>query len=237
MAEKKTTKNTKLNKKASVVKESKASKSAASKSAASKSAEKKTTKNTEQKSLINKKDLPNVLLKFRNDVMPDLMKKYEFTTPMAVPKLLKIVINVGLGEALLNSKITDTVIADLEIITGQKPVIRRARKAIAGFKLREGQIIGVMVTLRGNRMYEFFDRLVNTALPRIRDFRGVSPNSFDGRGNYALGLKEQVIFPEIDYTAMSSARGLQVVIVTSAKEDDHGRSLLDGLGMPFQNNI
>ena len=237
MAEKKTTKNTKLNKKASVVKESKASKSAASKSAASKSAEKKTTKNTEQKSLINKKDLPNVLLKFRNDVMPDLMKKYEFTTPMAVPKLLKIVINVGLGEALLNSKITDTVIADLEIITGQKPVIRRARKAIAGFKLREGQIIGVMVTLRGNRMYEFFDRLVNTALPRIRDFRGVSPNSFDGSGNYALGLKEQVIFPEIDYTAMSSARGLQVVIVTSAKEDDHGRSLLDALGMPFQNNI
>ena len=187
--------------------------------------------------MINKKDLPNVLLKFRNDVMPDLMKKYEFTTPMAVPKLLKIVINVGLGEALLNSKITDTVIADLEIITGQKPVIRRARKAIAGFKLREGQIIGVMVTLRGNRMYEFFDRLVNTALPRIRDFRGVSPNSFDGRGNYALGLKEQVIFPEIDYTAMSSARGLQVVIVTSAKEDDHGRSLLDALGMPFQNNI
>lgn len=237
MAEKKTTKNTKLNKKASVVKESNASKGAASKSAASKSAEKKTTKNTEQKSLINKKDLPNVLLKFRNDVMPDLMKKYEFTTPMAVPKLLKIVINVGLGEALLNSKITDTVIADLEIITGQKPVIRRARKAIAGFKLREGQIIGVMVTLRGNRMYEFFDRLVNTALPRIRDFRGVSPNSFDGRGNYALGLKEQVIFPEIDYTAMSSARGLQVVIVTSAKEDDHGRSLLDALGMPFQNNI
>ena len=232
MAEKKTTKNTKLNKKASVVKESKASKSAASKSA-----EKKTTKNTEQKSLINKKDLPNVLLKFRNDVMPDLMKKYEFTTPMAVPKLLKIVINVGLGEALLNSKITDTVIADLEIITGQKPVIRRARKAIARFKLREGQIIGVMVTLRGNRMYEFFDRLVNTALPRIRDFRGVSPNSFDGRGNYALGLKEQVIFPEIDYTAMSSARGLQVVIVTSAKEDDHGRSLLDALGMPFQDNI
>ena len=237
MAEKKTTKNTKLNKKASVVKESNASKGAASKSAASKSAEKKTTKNTEQKSLINKKDLPNVLLKFRNDVMPDLMKKYEFTTPMAVPKLLKIVINVGLGEALLNSKITDTVIADLEIITGQKPVIRRARKAIAGFKLREGQIIGVMVTLRGNRMYEFFDRLVNTALPRIRDFRGVSPNSFDGRGNYALGLKEQVIFPEIDYTAMSSARGLQVVIVTSAKEDDHGRSLLDALGMPFQDNI
>tara|TARA_B100001750_G_C15519390_1_gene610138 strand:+ start:798 stop:1496 length:699 start_codon:yes stop_codon:yes gene_type:complete len=232
MAEKKTTKNTKLNKKASVVKESKASKSAASKSAS-----KKTTKNTEQKNLINKKDLPNVLLKFRNDVKPDLMKKYQFTTPMAVPKLVKIVINVGLGEALLNSKITDTVITDLEIITGQKPVIRRARKAIAGFKLREGQIIGVMVTLRGHRMYEFFDRLVNTALPRIRDFRGVSPNSFDGRGNYALGLREQVIFPEIDYTAISSTRGLQIIIVTSAREDDHGRSLLDALGMPFQNNI
>lgn len=232
MAEKKTTKNTKLNKKASVVKESKASKSAASKSAS-----KKTTKNTEQKNLINKKDLPNVLLKFRNDVKPDLMKKYQFATPMAVPKLVKIVINVGLGEALLNSKITDTVITDLEIITGQKPVIRRARKAIAGFKLREGQIIGVMVTLRGHRMYEFFDRLVNTALPRIRDFRGVSPNSFDGRGNYALGLREQVIFPEIDYTAISSTRGLQIIIVTSAREDDHGRSLLDALGMPFQNNI
>ena len=232
MAEKKTTKNTKLNKKASVVKEPKASKSAASKSAS-----KKTTKNTEQKNLINKKDLPNVLLKFRNDVKPDLMKKYQFTTPMAVPKLVKIVINVGLGEALLNSKITDTVITDLEIITGQKPVIRRARKAIAGFKLREGQIIGVMVTLRGHRMYEFFDRLVNTALPRIRDFRGVSPNSFDGRGNYALGLREQIIFPEIDYTAISSTRGLQIIIVTSAREDDHGRSLLDALGMPFQNNI
>ena len=125
----------------------------------------------------------------------------------------------------------------MEIITGQKPVIRRARKAIAGFKLREGQIIGVMVTLRGHRMYEFFDRLVNTALPRIRDFRGVSPNSFDGRGNYALGLREQVIFPEIDYTAISSTRGLQIIIVTSAREDDHGRSLLDALGMPFQNNI
>ena len=220
-------KDTNLNKKTSVVKKPKASNSSS----------KKTTKDTQKENVDNKRIIPNVLLKFRNDVMPDLMKKHQFSTPMAVPKLVKIVINVGLGEALVNSKITDTVITDLEIITGQKPVIRRARKAIAGFKLREGQIIGVMVTLRGDRMYEFFDRLVNTALPRIRDFRGVSPTSFDGRGNYALGLREQIIFPEIDYTAISSTRGLQVVIVTTAKEDDHGRSLLDALGMPFQKNV
>ena len=224
MAEKK---DTKLNKKTPVVRKSKATNSLS----------KKTIKDTQTEDMIDTKPLPNVLLKFRNDVMPDLMKKYQFATPMAVPKLVKIVINVGLGEALVNSKITDTVITDLQIISGQKPIIRRARKAIAGFKLREGQIIGVMVTLRGNRMYEFFDRLVNTALPRIRDFRGVSPNSFDGRGNYALGLREQVMFPEIDYTTISSIRGLQVVIVTSAKEDDHGRSLLDALGMPFQENV
>jgi len=208
-----------------------------SKPKASKSSSRKTTKDTQKEHVDNKKVLPNVLIKFRNEAMPDLMKKHQFSTPMAVPKLVKIVINVGLGEALVNSKITDTVITDLEIITGQKPVVRRARKAIAGFKLREGQIIGVMVTLRGNRMYEFFDRLVNTALPRIRDFRGVSPTSFDGRGNYALGLREQIIFPEIDYTAISSIRGLQIVIVTTAKEDDHGRSLLDALGMPFQENV
>ena len=224
MAEKK---DTKLNKKTPVTRKSKASNSLS----------KKTIKDTQKKNTIDIKPLPNVLLKFRNDVMPDLMKKHQFTTPMAVPKLVKIVINVGLGEALVNSKITDTVIKDLEVITGQKPVTRKARKAIAGFKLREGQIIGVMVTLRGKRMYEFFDRLVNTALPRIRDFRGVSPNSFDGRGNYALGLREQIIFPEIDYTAISSMRGLQVVIVTTAKEDDHGRSLLGALGMPFQENV
>jgi len=224
MAEKK---DTKLNKKTPVNRKSKASNSLS----------KKTIKDTQKKNTIDIKPIPNVLLKFRNDVMPDLMKKHQFTTPMAVPKLVKIVINVGVGEALVNSKITDTVITDLEVITGQKPVTRRARKAIAGFKLREGQIIGVMVTLRGKRMYEFFDRLVNTALPRIRDFRGVSPNSFDGRGNYALGLREQIIFPEIDYTAISSMRGLQVVIVTTAKEDDHGRSLLGALGMPFQENV
>lgn len=224
MAEKK---DTKLNKKTPVNRKSKASNSLS----------KKTIKDTQKKNTIDIKPIPNVLLKFRNDVMPDLMKKHQFTTPMAVPKLVKIVINVGVGEALVNSKITDTVITDLEVITGQKPVTRKARKAIAGFKLREGQIIGVMVTLRGKRMYEFFDRLVNTALPRIRDFRGVSPNSFDGRGNYALGLREQIIFPEIDYTAISSMRGLQVVIVTTAKEDDHGRSLLGALGMPFQENV
>ena len=228
MAEKK---DAKLNKKTPVTRKSKASNSV------SKSVSKKTIKDTQKKNTIDIKPLPNVLLKFRNDVMPDLMKKYQFTTPMAVPKLVKIVINVGLGEALVNSKITDTVITDLEFITGQKPVKRKARKAIAGFKLREGQIIGVMVTLRGNRMYEFFDRLVNTALPRIRDFRGVPPNSFDGRGNYALGLKEQIIFPEIDYTSISSMRGLQVIIVTTAKEDDRGRSLLGALGMPFQKNV
>jgi len=228
MAEKK---DAKLNKKTPVTRKSKASNSV------SNSVSKKTIKDTQKKNTIDIKPLPNVLLKFRNDVMPDLMKKYQFTTPMAVPKLVKIVINVGLGEALVNSKITDTVITDLEFITGQKPVKRKARKAIAGFKLREGQIIGVMVTLRGNRMYEFFDRLVNTALPRIRDFRGVPPNSFDGRGNYALGLKEQIIFPEIDYTSISSMRGLQVIIVTTAKEDDRGRSLLGALGMPFQKNV
>ena len=224
MAEKK---DTKLNKKTPVTRKSKASNSLS----------KKTIKDTQKKNTIDIKPLPNVLLKFRNDVMPGLIKKYQFTTPMAVPKLVKIVINVGVGEALVNSKITDTVIKDLEVITGQKPVTRKARKAIAGFKLREGQIIGVMVTLRGKRMYEFFDRLVNTALPRIRDFRGVSPNSFDGRGNYALGLREQIIFPEIDYDKVDKIRGMNITVVTSAETDEQSFELLNSIGFPFRRTL
>ena len=171
--------------------------------------------------------------KYREDVVPELMKEFGYSNVMQVPKLQKIVVNVGLGEAISNAKALESAVADISAITGQRPVVTRAKKSIAAFKLRAGMPVGATVTLRGPRMYEFLDRLVAITLPRIRDFRGVSPNSFDGRGNYTLGLQEQIAFPEIDYDKIDRARGLELSLVTSAKTDDEGRRLLALLGMPF----
>ena len=170
---------------------------------------------------------------YKSEVAPALMKKFEYKSVMQIPKLDKIVINVGCGEARENSKVVDAIVNDLGIITGQKPVICRAKKSVANFKLREGMPIGVKVTLRGDKMYEFLDRLVNLALPRVRDFRGVNPNAFDGRGNYALGIKEQLIFPEIEYDKIDKVRGMDVIIVTTAKTDEEARELLRLFNMPF----
>jgi large subunit ribosomal protein L5 len=171
--------------------------------------------------------------KYRTEIVPALMKEFEFDNVMQVPKLEKIVVNIGLGEAIQNAKAVDAAVGDLSQITGQKPVVTRAKKSIAAFKLRAGMPIGAMVTLRGEMMYEFLDRLIAISLPRIRDFRGLSPNSFDGRGNYTLGVREQLIFPEIDYDKIDRTRGLEVTIVTSAKNDEEGRQLLAHFGMPF----
>lgn len=172
--------------------------------------------------------------KYTKDVTPALMSKFEYSSIMQVPKLEKIVINMGVGDAVSNSKALDTAVEELAIITGQKPLITRAKKSIAGFRLREGMPIGAKVTLRGERMYEFFDKLVSISLPRVRDFRGVSKKSFDGRGNYTLGVKEQLIFPEINYDKVNKVRGMDIVIVTTANSDEEGRELLTQLGMPFQ---
>jgi large subunit ribosomal protein L5 len=171
---------------------------------------------------------------YLNEVVPALMKKFNYKSPMQVPKIEKIVINMGVGEAAQNAKALDGAVEDLTLISGQKPVITRAKKSIAGFKIREGMPLGVKVTLRGDRMYHFFDKRVNLALPRVRDFRGVSPKSFDGRGNYTLGLKEQLIFPEISYDKVDKIRGMDVVIVTTANTDEEARELLALLGMPFR---
>lgn len=171
--------------------------------------------------------------RYLKEVKPAMMKEFGFTNPMQVPKLEKIVVNVGVGEALDNAKALDSALDDIQIITGQKPVVTKARKSIANFKLREGRSIGIKVTLRGERMWSFYDRLVNVALPRTRDFRGVSPNSFDGRGNYTLGIREQLIFPEISYDNIDKIRGFEVTIVTTAPNDEQGRRLIDLLGMPF----
>jgi large subunit ribosomal protein L5 len=172
--------------------------------------------------------------KFKSEVAPALMKEFSFKNPMAVPRLEKIVVNLGVGEATQNVKVLDPAVHELTQIAGQKPVITRAKKSIAAFKVRAGMPIGVMVTLRGDRMYEFFDRLVNIALPRVRDFRGVSTRSFDGRGNYTLGLREQLIFPEIDYAKVDKLKGMNVTIVTTARNDAEARALLKHLGMPFR---
>lgn len=176
---------------------------------------------------------PRLRERYRAEIVPQLMEQFGYKNVMQVPKLQKIVINVGLGEAVQNPRAIDAAVEDISIITGQRPVVTRAKKSIAAFKLREGMPIGAMVTLRGPRMYEFLDRLVSMALPRIRDFRGVSPNSFDGRGNYTLGLAEQLAFPEIDYDRIDRTRGLEMSIVTSARNDEEGRQLLTLLGMPF----
>lgn len=168
-------------------------------------------------------------------VVPALTKEFKYKNRMQVPKLEKIVVNMGVGEAIQNIKALESAVADLSLIVGQKPVITKARKSIATFKLRQGMSIGCRVTLRGDRMYEFFDRLVNVTLPRVRDFRGISPKSFDGRGNFALGLKEQIIFPEVDYDKIDKIRGMNVVITTSAKTDEEARELLKLMGLPFRN--
>ncbi len=171
---------------------------------------------------------------YLNEIVPEMKKKFGYKNVMQVPKLEKIVINMGVGEAKENSKVLDTAISDLETITGQKAVVTRAKKSVANFKLREGQPIGCKVTLRGEKMYEFADRLINLALPRVRDFRGVNPNAFDGRGNYALGIKEQLIFPEIEYDKIDKVRGMDVIFVTTAETDEEARELLAQFGMPFK---
>ncbi|MFD0590850.1 50S ribosomal protein L5 [Paenibacillus sp. GCM10027627] len=171
--------------------------------------------------------------RFLNEITPALMQKFNYTSVMQVPKIEKVVINMGVGEAVSNSKILDVAVEELRIITGQKPVVTRAKKSIAGFKLRENMPIGVKVTLRGERMYHFLDKLFNISLPRVRDFRGVSTKAFDGRGNYTLGLKEQLIFPEIEYDKVDKVRGMDIVIVTTAKTDEESRELLTQMGMPF----
>ena len=172
--------------------------------------------------------------KYKNEIIEQLKKDFGYTNPMEVPKLTKINVNMGLGEAIKNPKIIDSALDELSLITGQKPVITRARKSIATFKLREGMPIGVTVTLRRDRMFEFLDRLMNFALPRVRDFRGVSPKGFDGRGNFTMGMKEQIVFPEIDYDKVDKVKGLNITIGTTAKTDDEARALLRYFGMPFR---
>ena len=178
--------------------------------------------------------VPRLKEHWEKKVLPDLMKRFGYANPMQAPKLKKIVVNMGVGDALTNVKLLDVAAVELATITGQKAAIRRAKKSIANFKLRQGQPIGCMVTLRGNRMYEFYDRLVNVALPRIRDFRGVPARSFDGRGNYTLGLSEQIIFPEINYDKVEKVRGMDITFVTSARTDEEGQELLRLMNMPFR---
>jgi large subunit ribosomal protein L5 len=172
--------------------------------------------------------------KYREEIAPALAKEFDIKNPMAIPKIEKVVVNMGIGEAIGNSKILDVAVEELRSITGQKPVITKAKKSIASFKLRQGMNIGTMVTLRGDRMYEFLDRLISVALPRVRDFRGVSGKAFDGRGNYTLGIREQLIFPEIDFNKVDKTRGMNISIVTSAPNDEQARALLKALGMPFR---
>jgi large subunit ribosomal protein L5 len=180
------------------------------------------------------KETPRLKARFLKEIAPTLMKEFDFKNPMAVPHVNKIVVNMGVGEATQNAKVLDPAVNELGQITGQKPVVTRAKKSIAAFKVREGQSIGAMVTLRGDRMYEFLDRLLNVVLPRVRDFRGVSTKSFDGRGNYTLGLHDQLIFPEIDYAKVDKLKGMNVTIVTTARNDDQARALLRHMGMPFR---
>ena len=172
--------------------------------------------------------------RYQKEVAPAIAKEFGIKNPMAVPRVEKVVLNMGMGEAIANAKILDTAADELRAITGQKPVVTKAKKSIASFKLRQGMPIGVSVTLRGDRMYEFLDRFVSIALPRVRDFRGVSPKAFDGRGNYTIGVREQLIFPEIDFNKVDKQRGMNISIVTTARDDEQARALLKGLGMPFR---
>mgnify|MGYP000764577487 FL=1 len=176
---------------------------------------------------------PNLKKLYQDEVAPALMQKFGYKSTMQIPRLEKIVLNVGCSEARENAKVLDAVVNDLTTITGQKAVVTKAKKSVANFKLREGMPIGAKVTLRGNKMWEFLDRLFNVALPRVRDFQGINPNSFDGRGNYALGIKEQLIFPEIEYDKIDKIRGMDIIIVTTAKTDEEGRALLQQVGAPF----
>lgn len=179
---------------------------------------------------------PRMQTKYESEVVPALQTQYQYANVMQVPKITKMVVNIGLGEALTDANALDKAADEVAAITGQKPVITRAKKSIANFRLREGNPIGVAATLRGPRMWEFLDRLISAALPRIRDFQGLNPNAFDGRGNYSLGIREQLIFPEIEYDKVDKVHGMQVTIVTTAKNDDEGRKLLELMGMPFQKN-
>jgi large subunit ribosomal protein L5 len=172
--------------------------------------------------------------KYKSEIAPAIAKEFDIKNPMAVPRIEKIVVNMGIGEAISNAKILDTAVDELRSITGQKPVITKAKKSIASFKLRQGMNIGTMVTLRGDRMYEFLDRLISVALPRVRDFRGISGKAFDGRGNYTLGVREQLIFPEIDFNKVDKTRGMNISIITTAKNDEQSRALLKAMGMPFR---
>ena len=178
---------------------------------------------------------PRLRNKYKDEIVPQLMKDFGFKNIMQVPKLERIVVNMGLGEAVQNAKLVESAAEELKAITGRKPVVTRAKKSIAGFKLREGMPIGVMVTLRGEQMYDFLDRLVSLALPRTRDFKGISPKAFDGRGNYTLGIREQIVFPEINYDRIDRIKGMNVTLVTTAETDEQGRALLKSLGMPFRN--
>ena len=178
-------------------------------------------------------EMPNLKAKYREEVAPALMQKFNYKSTMQIPRIEKIVVNVGCGEARENAKVLDAVVNDLTTITGQKAVITKAKKSVANFKLREGMPIGAKVTLRGNKMWEFLDRLFNVALPRVRDFRGISADAFDGRGNYALGVKEQLIFPEIEYDKIDKIRGMDIVVCTTAKTDEEARELLKLVGAPF----
>ena len=179
------------------------------------------------------RSLPRLLQRLRDEIRPQMIQEFNYTSVMQVPRLDKVVLNIGMGEALVNARSMEAATGDLTAISGQKPVITRAKKSIAGFKIREGMPIGISVTLRSHRMYEFMDRLLNSSLPRIRDFQGVPRESFDGRGNYSLGIREQVIFPEIDYNNIDRIRGMQIAIVTTARNDQEGFRLLEHLGMPF----
>ncbi len=174
--------------------------------------------------------------RYQTEIAPALAKEFGIANPMAIPKIEKVIVNMGVGEAIANSKILDTATDELRSITGQKPVVTKAKKSIAAFKLRQGMSIGTMVTLRGARMYEFLDRLITVALPRVRDFRGISAKAFDGRGNYTLGVRDQLIFPEIDFNKVDKARGMNITIVTTAQTDEQARALLKELGMPFRKN-
>ena len=192
-----------------------------------------TTKQKENSNI--KKLLPRLKSKYTEEIIPAMMTEFDFEYKLRVPRVSKVVVNVGLGEALVSSNVVQTVARDLQLITGQKPIERKAKKSIANFKLREGQVIGLSVTLRSNNMWFFLDKLFNVALPRVRDFRGVSSKSFDGNGNYSLGLQEQVIFPEIDYNEIDKLRGMQINIVTTSNSDEETKKLLELLGMPFGN--
>ncbi len=202
--------------------------------ATEKPAEKPATKKPAAKKPAAKAYTPRLEKKYKEEIVPALVKEFNYSTPMMAPRLEKIVVNMGVGDATQNSKALDDAVTDLTILSGQKPVITKAKKSIATFKLREGQAIGCKVTLRGARMFEFLDKLVSIALPRVRDFRGISKNAFDGHGNYTLGVKEQLIFPEIDYDKVGKVRGMDIVIVTTARSDKEAYALLEKLGMPFR---